>query len=35
VLHVADKLAEVINIPVKDVTKITTQNAAKLFNLNI
>jgi len=35
VLHVADKLADVINIPVKDVTKITTQNAAKLFNLNI
>jgi len=35
VLHVADKLAENINIPVKDVAKITTQNAAKLFNLNI
>jgi TatD DNase family protein len=35
VLHVADKLAEDLNVPVKDVAKITTQNAAKLFNLNI
>lgn len=35
VLHVADKLAEVLNMPVAEVASITTSNACKLFNLNI
>lgn len=35
VLHIADKLAEVLNIPVAEVASITTSNACKLFNLNI
>jgi TatD DNase family protein len=35
VVHVADKLAEVLNIPVGEVAEITTKNAARLFNLNI
>ena len=35
VLHVADKLAEVLDISAGEAAEITTQNAAKLFNLNI
>jgi TatD DNase family protein len=35
VLHVADKLAEVLEIPVEEVASITTKNASNLFNLNI
>jgi len=35
VLHVADKLAEILNVPVAEVAKITTGNACELFNLNI
>lgn len=35
VIHIADKLAEVCGMPMEEVAKITTQNAAKLFNLNI
>jgi TatD DNase family protein len=35
VLHVADKLAEILQIPVSEVGRITTRNAATLFNLSI
>ncbi len=35
VLHVADKIAEVLDIPTSEVAKITTRNACNLFNLNI
>lgn len=35
VLHVADKLAEIMNISVAEVADATTANACKLFNLNI
>lgn len=35
VLHVADKLAEILGIPVADVARVTTNNACELFNLNI
>lgn len=35
VLHLAEKLAEVKNISVEEVAKITTQNAASIFGLNI
>lgn len=35
VLHVADKVAEIMNMPVEKVADITTKNASKLFNLNI
>ena len=35
VLHVADKLAEILGLPVADVARITTNNACDLFNLNI
>lgn len=35
VLHVADKLADILSIPDNDVARITTGNACELFNLNI
>lgn len=34
-IHVADKLAEVLKIPLEEVSRITTINAGKLFNFNI
>ncbi|MDT8393049.1 MAG: TatD family hydrolase [Bacteroidales bacterium] len=34
-IHVADKLAEVLKMPLEEVSRITTQNAGKLFNFNI
>ena len=35
VIHVADKLAEVLGITAKEVAEATTSNACTLFNLNI
>jgi len=35
VIHVADKLAEVLSIPAGEVAEITTRNAAGLFNMSI
>ena len=35
VIHVADKLAEILDVPAKEVAEITSGNAAKLFNLNL
>jgi TatD DNase family protein len=35
VLHVAEKLSEVLNISIEEVAKTTTSNTSKLFNMNI
>jgi len=35
VIHIADKLSEVLSIPATELAEITTNNAARLFNLNI
>ncbi|MEN8225566.1 MAG: TatD family hydrolase [Bacteroidota bacterium] len=35
VLHVADKLAEILNVPLAEVAEVTTGNACDLFNLNL
>ena len=32
IIEVAEKLAEIKNIPVEEVAKITTENAEKIFN---
>jgi TatD DNase family protein len=35
VIHVADKLAEIFDMPAKNIAEITTANASELFNLNL
>ena len=35
VIHIADKLAEILGMPAKQVAEVTTGNAARLFNLNL
>ena len=35
VLHVAEKLSEILNISIEEVAEATTRNASELFNMNI
>ncbi|NQT76365.1 MAG: TatD family hydrolase [Bacteroidetes bacterium] len=35
VLHIAEKLTEILNISIEEVAEVTTHNASKLFNMNI
>ncbi len=35
VLHVAEKLSEILNISIEEVAEATTHNASELFNMNI
>jgi TatD DNase family protein len=34
-IHVADKLADIFNMPASKIAEVTTSNASQLFNLNI
>ena len=35
VLHIAEKLSEILNISIEEVAEATTHNASELFNMNI
>ena len=34
-IHIADALSNALALPVKEVNKITSENARRLFNLNV